>query len=235
VEHECILCEARFEAWLPSPRREAESPVLRALQVAGSGIDEVLCPQCGSDGRERHAWMYLAASGVLDDTVGKRALHAGPEPRLRQRLAQLPCDWTFREPGELAALLAAPGEPFHLIVANRLLEQVEDLGASLAALAARLAPGGWLVAQCRHSPLLERTLAFTGRPEPRAAFLFLGEEGHRRLPGMDLASDFAAAGLRGGPYAHADVLPAIDAAQWGVDAREPFFLFSRDRCLASPS
>lgn len=232
----CAICEQTVERWLANPQRTAHSSLLRALEAVGAETDQRLCPACGSDDRERHTWMYLACTGVLDDALGQRALHVGGEPRLRERLARLDIDWTFANEAELEATLQRSArEPFHLMVCNRILPSVANAAATIQRLVDALSDSGWLVAQSLYAPMLKRTLAFTVEPTKRAAQLFFGSEGACRLLGSDVAQLFNAAGLQGGPYRHEDVLPGVDGSTWGCDPREPFFLFSRSRCLTSPS
>ena len=232
----CAICEQTVERWLANPQQSAHSSLLRALEAVGADTDQHLCPACGADDRERHTWMYLASTGVLDDVLGRHALHVGGEPRLREKLARLAIDWTFVDEQEFAAILQrSEAAHFHLIVCNRILPTVTNVTATIQCLAHALADGGWLVAQSLYTPMLKRTLAFTVEPTKRAAQLFFGSERAHQLFGSDLAQMFKAAGLQGGPYRHEDVLPGVDGATWGCNAREPFFLFSRTRCLTSPS
>jgi len=230
----CVICEQKVEGWRSNPRRDQRSPVVRTLDLIGAEAELGLCPACGADDRERHTWLYLAASGVLDETAGRRALHVGPEPRLRDRLARLPIQWTFVDADELEAWLAgSDAGPFHLIVCNRVLPAMANVEVALRALGARLSDQGWIVAQSVFAPLLKRTLAFTQPLTGRAAHLFFSEERYLRLFGSDVGEVFATVGLRGGPYRHEDVLPGMDGETWGCNPREPFFLFSRHRGLTA--
>ncbi len=232
----CAICEQSVERWLADPQGTAHSSLLRVLEAVGADTDQHICPGCGADDRERHTWMYLASTGVLDDTLGRRALHVGGEARLREKLARLAIDWTFIEESELDRLLRrSDAAHFHLIVCNRILPTVTNVAATIRSLAHALSDSGWLVAQSLYAPMLKRTLAFTVEPTKRAAHLFFGSDRARRLFGSDFAQMFTLAGLQGGPYRHEDVLPGVDGATWGCNPREPFFLFSRSRCLTSPS
>ena len=232
----CAICEQTVERWLAGPQRTAHSSLLRALDAVGAETDQHFCPVCGADDRERHTWMYLASTGVLDDALGRRALHVGGEPRLREKLARLAIDWTFVDEPQLDPVLRrSESAHFQLIICNRMLPTVADVAATIRCLADALSDSGWLVAQSLYAPMLKRTLAFTVEPTKRAAQLFFGSERARRLFGSDVAQVFVTAGLQGGPYRHEEVLPGVDGATWGCNPREPFFLFSRTRCLTSPS
>jgi len=232
----CAICEQNVERWLPDPQREAYSPILRVLDVIGADADHHFCPSCGADDRERHTWLYLSATGILNEAAGRAALHVGPEPRLREKLSRLSIDWTFAEDACPERLQReCRNSQFHLIICNRILPGVPSVDATIRALMRCLASGGWLVAQSAYSPMLTRTLEFLVPLTKKAAHLFLGDEQHQRLFGADAAGPFVAAGLQGGLYAHEAVLPAVDASTWGCNPREPLFLFSRQRCLTSQS
>jgi hypothetical protein len=233
----CVICKQAVERWLPDPGREAYSPVLRVLDVVGADADRHLCPACGCDDRERHAWLYLSRSGLLEQATGAAALHLGPEPHLRRRLAELPFQWTFPSvDAEVDDVLEGFEDGcFHLILCDRVLATVPDLRASVRALVRCLGDDGWLVTQTEYSPMLKHTLEFNVTPTEKAARLFFGGERCRRLLGSDLPAVVAGGGATGLAYAHERVLPGIDAAQWGCNPREPFFLFSRSRCPTFPS
>jgi len=232
----CCLCEQTVGTWRADAKMTACSSLLRVLGAVGLDADRHRCPTCGADDHERHTWLYLSRTGVLDPGPGKRALHVGREPALRAKLARLAFDWTFADESDLERILGRCGAgAFDLIICNGVLPAVADVEATIRILALALSECGQLVTQSVYAPMLKRTLAFTGKPTQKAAQLFFGGERHRRLIGSDLAQMFSAVGLRGGPYRHEDVLPGVDAAAWGCDSREPFFLFSRHPCLTSPS
>ena len=232
----CVICEKEVGSWIADPRREEFSPLLRALGVVAGDSGRSFCPACGADDGERHSWLYLRESGVLDEASGRSAIHIGPEPRLRAKLAESTAHWSFAEWAEIDDDFAADRMgKFHLIVCNRILPCVADVDAALQSLGRLLATDGWLMAQCAYAPLLQRTLAFIEAPSEKAARLFFGNSQGQRLFGSDIIDHFRLNGLTGGPYSHADVLPQIDATNMGCDPREPYFLFSRRRCLTSRS
>jgi len=227
----CVLCDRSVERWLPDPDRDTYSPMLRALDVVGADGADDICPACGGDGRERHAWLYLTRSGILERARGLAALHIGGEPRLRGKLATAGPRWTFVDGEDPATDLEAlaPGS-FRLIVCNRVLARVDDVGAAIRALGRCLADDGQVVAQCAYSPLLTTTLALMRPANDRAAQLLFGDRRARRLFGADLPAAFEAASLPGRALAHAEVLPGVDGATWGCNPREPLFVYGRQRC-----
>jgi hypothetical protein len=50
---------------------------------------------------------------------------------------------------------------------------------------------------------------------------------HVRLFGSDISAYFHAAGLQGALLPHEQVLQDMDALEFGCNAREPFFAFSK--------
>lgn len=60
-----------------------------------------------------------------------------------------------------------------------------------------------------------------------ARLVAFGHEDHVRLYGRDIFERFASAGLRSLVTRHEELLPDVDAARFGINVLEPFFLFRR--------
>jgi SAM-dependent methyltransferase len=234
------MCESEIAAWMPYPDHEILSPLMKTLDVSGMQCEDHACPACASTDRERHLWLYLAALGVLDDSVQRPILHIGPEPRFERRMRALGAVRyeTLPVPADDAAgleKLPFPDREFHLVICDHALEYAGDPVAAVRGLSRCLADDGWLVAQSVLSPRIRHTLEFTAPPTPAAAHLFFGEGRRRRLFGADMPQIFADAGLRGRLYSHSEILPRVDCRHWGCNPTEPLGLFSRTRWLESPS
>ncbi|HUN92743.1 MAG TPA: class I SAM-dependent methyltransferase [Burkholderiaceae bacterium] len=240
----CPLCEQQVESWIPHPQRSRQSPFTRAIGGVGSDLENYLCPSCQCNDRERHLWLYMAVSGILDESRGRAILHVAPEPAIEPRLRELAGasyvagDLQPRRPGhrkiDVEALPFDDGH-FHLIVCNHVLEHVATPQRAVAEMARCLADDGWLVAQTPYAPRLLRTFELEGASSPEASRLFFGQEDHVRLFGADIVDLFLGAGLQGRLVPHDEALPRFDARHWGCNPREPFFLFSKSRCPRFPS
>ena len=84
----CAVCEQDVDAWLPHPHGVDRS-FLEEIEPVGSTLERHLCPKCGCNDRERHLWLYIALSGLLERASEMRILHVAPEPGLEPRIRRL--------------------------------------------------------------------------------------------------------------------------------------------------
>jgi len=233
----CAVCSQTVPAWKPHPHIEHRSEFAKLMRVVGSDLNVYQCPACGCNDRERHLWLFLNAAGVAEALPRMRVLHLAPEPYVERLIAGLkPLEYVR---GDLRPTrtehmridveqLPFEAARFHLIICNHVLEHVGDPLRALREMHRCLAPGGTLVAQTPFSPLLRRTMEITEAPTPDFARLFFGQEDHVRLFGADIGDYFREAGFSGGdPIPNGAALGQIDAGEYGFNAREPFFAFSR--------
>ncbi len=230
----CVICEQAVERWLPHPRRDQMGQFTRLVGVVGSDLERYSCPNCGSNDRERHLWLYMQRTGLVDAIPQCRILHIAPEDRIEPRIRAL-------DPREYVLGDIAPSRPdqqkidveqlpfdkgsFDMILCNHVLEHVADPDQALRELARCLARDGYLVAQTPYSPSLKWTFELSARVSPHFARLFYGQEDHVRLFGADLPDRFRAAGLHGDMARHQDILVDVDPIEFGCNELEPFFLF----------
>ncbi len=237
----CAVCEQDVDAWLPHPHGVDRS-FLEEIEPVGSTLERHLCPKCGCNDRERHLWLYIALSGLLERASEMRILHVAPEPGLEPRIRRLaPREYVAgdlfpRAVGHrkinVEALDFADGH-FDLIICNHVLEHVDHPEAALAEFHRCLKPGGHLIAQTPYSPVLKYTFELTKAPSARFATRYFGQADHVRFFGADIAEYFRAAGFSGELYPHETVLGDLDENAWGCNEREPFFLFAKN-ATASP-
>jgi len=233
----CVICEQPVAGWLPHPH-VARMDRTFALQIesVGSTLQNHLCPSCGCNDRERHLWLYLAYSRVLEDAAGKRILHIAPERGVEARIRRLqPREYVVGDlfPSQahhrkidVENLDFADGS-FDLIICNHVLEHVDHPHKALAEFNRCLAPTGHLIAQTPYSPVLRHTFEMTkAAPEPFAVYYY-GQNDHVRLFGSDIADYFREAGFAGDLYPHTSVLGAVDPDTYGCNGREPFFFFAK--------
>jgi SAM-dependent methyltransferase len=235
----CCICGAAFAAFLPyAPRFRIfrVPPLMQALGVVGSDVRRFGCPRCLSHDRERHLLLYLRALGMETEIPQWRVLHIAPERHLSRWIAALrPAayvrgDLFPSEQGIERVDLQALGFPdgsFDLVIANHVLEHVEDDARALREIARVLAPGGRAILQTPYSPVLATTFADAGVTSPQSRLQAYGQEDHVRLYGRDVFQRFAAQGLVDARVTHAQALPGVDSFRHGVNAAEPLFLFRK--------
>jgi len=210
--------------------------LMRRLDMVGSDPDRFECPRCGAHDRERHLLMYLRASGVMEEMRGRRVLHFAPEKHLPRLLrsadpaSYLACDLFPKNEGvQRVDMLAMPFEPgaFDVVIANHVLEHVDDDAQAFAEIHRVLAPGGFAILQTPYSARLHATWQDRGIDTPEARLQAYGQEDHVRLFGRDVFERAAAAGFESHVRHHAELLGDVDPATAGVNAAEPFFLFRK--------
>ena len=232
----CCLCERPVDRWLPHPEQARRSEFMILMDTVGSDLSIFHCPHCGCTDRDRHLWMYMAATGLPEQLAGARILHLAPEAALEPRLrACEPADYVR---GDLfparAGIQRVDAEAiefedgrFDLIITNHLLEHVRHPERALGEFARCLAPGGVLIAQTPYAPALKHTFELDRSPSPDFAQVYYGQVDHVRLFGGDIGALFNAAGLAGALLPHAQLLGEFDPLEFGCNGLEPFFAFSK--------
>lgn len=242
----CAVCDQAVGDWLPHPELEAAKSLdfLREVQGVGSTLEKHHCPHCASNDRDRHLWLYMSRTGMLDDIPSKRILHIAPEARLEPRIAALKPREYIR--GDLfpkvpehrkinvEALDFSDGY-FDLIICNHVLEHVDHPETALAEFSRCLSPQGRLIAQTPYSPIMKNTLEMTEPVSTNFKVRYYGQDDHVRLFGADIINLFKAAGLQGELYPHSALLGDVDPDRYGVNGKEPFFLFAKGVAPLAPT
>jgi SAM-dependent methyltransferase len=235
----CCVCNALVGTFLPyrqGSRRYKAPPLMDALRVVGSDVDRFNCPRCLSHDRERHLLLYLRAAGIDAELGELRILHVAPEIQLSRILAACrPVQYVqgdlFPTAPHLERIdlqqIAFASASFDLVIANHVMEHVDDDSAALREITRVLAPGGRAILQTPFSPVLAGTLQDAGILSEQARLHAYGQEDHVRLYGTDVFRRFASAGLQDAHIAHEDLLAHVDAFLHGVNPREPLFLFRK--------
>lgn len=233
----CSICDERVRRFLPYRNGLVDvPPFIRELAVVGSDVENFACPACGCHDRERHLLMYLKASGLLSQMRGKKILHFAPEHHLQkfirasEPLEYIQGDLYPTQPGVLQIDLQAtqyPENHFDFILANHVLEHVQDDMRALEEIHRILRPDGYAILQTPYSKVLTRTFEDPGIQTSQACLHAYGQEDHRRLYGQDIFQRFEVSGLRSLKKVHSELLPDVDCVQSGVNAMEPFFVFQK--------
>lgn len=233
--HECVICGHTLARFLPYRDGGQGVPALmRALDVVGSDVDNFSCPWCHSHDRERHLFLFMQASGLFSFIKGKRVLHFAPEMHLSRFVEEagagvlIRCDLHPWTPDMVKVdLLALPYTDgyFDLLIANHVLEHVEDDRRAVAEIARVLKPGGYAILQTPYSDVLERTWEDPGIRSGQVRLEAFGQEDHVRLFGKDIFDRFAQQGLEPKVQLHEELLAGYCSQRFGLNEREPFFLF----------
>jgi SAM-dependent methyltransferase len=208
------------------------------MGVVGSDIENFECPACGCHDRERHLCLYLQASGLLSALAGARVLHVAPEQHLQRLITQAaPAEYVL---GDLSPTRAevrridlmdidASDESFDLVIANHVLEHVIDDARSLREIFRVLRPDGKAILQTPYASLLPSKFEDASIISEDARLEAYGQEDHCRLYGADFSDFVASFGFSPETATHTSLLPTVDARRMGVNAKEPFLMFSRLR------
>ncbi len=233
----CCVCESFIGRFLPyrggSLRRP---PLMVALDVIGSDVDNFSCPKCGCHDRERHLFLYLRRMGILERFHGGSILHFAPEPWLRVlierqnpaiyiRADYSPAAFDIQKIDMLSIPYAAGS--FDFVIANHVLEHVSGAEAALSEVQRVLKVGGLAILQTPYSPKLVKTFSDPGIDTTQARRQAYGQEDHVRLFGMDIFTMIESVGFSSRVVRHNEVLNDFDARRFGTNADEPFFLFER--------
>jgi SAM-dependent methyltransferase len=236
----CVVCGHGVGGFLPYRNGTSSlSGAMRLLGLNGSDLDHFECPRCGATDRLRHLKLYMEAEGVLTRMNGARVLHFAPEKKLVEMIqAALPREYVRADiqpafPDMMKVditQMSFPNDTFDVLIANHVLEHVDDLGAAMREIARVLAPGGFAILQTPYSLVLTRMFEDHGISTAQARLELYGQEDHVRLFGGDIVEQMSQMSrLVPCVRTHYDALPAIDAKRYGVNPQEPFFLFRKER------
>lgn len=235
--HLCPMCGASVRRYLPEGYA---FPVLRELDVVGGEHwPDRTCPVCHANTRSRLLWWYLESR--LRVAEGRwRVLHLAPEPCIAQRLRALPgiayhaadrdpARYAFAGPRCALDVTALPfaDARFDLILANHVLEHVEDDILALSELRRTLRPGGHALLQVPIAQRLACTLEDAGARTPEAREQRFGQWDHVRLYGLDYPTRLERAGFRVQQRVDHRQLDRAEQARWLVNPREVLFLATR--------
>lgn len=220
VRYRCALCRAPLRAWATFFTSEHGGP---------SGG---LCPVCSSLPRTRQLWVWLQASGALDEV--RDVLHVAPERallrvlRARPALRVVTVDLMRRDVDVQASLTALPLDAgsFDLALCSHVLEHVPDDRAALRELFRVLRPGGLL---CVMVPLGAEPTEEDPGASPAERDRRFGQADHVRRYGPDLVVRLEAAGFLVERVAFPAALgkPPAELRRLGLDPPDTLFAARR--------
>lgn len=234
----CNICGNSVTRFIPyRGGTRAIPPLMRELNVIGSDVDHFECPRCGAHDRERHLRLYFERAGLFKKIAGARVLHFAPEKYFSQLIQQAePQEYTradlYPTSKDIQKIdiqnLPFDSGSFDFVIANHVLEHVENDKTALNEICRVLMPGGNAILQTPFSNNLQKKLEDPGISSELARLHAYGQEDHRRLYGNNWVKNFEIPGLISNVQAHADVLSDIDPFINGVNAAEPFMWFRRN-------
>jgi hypothetical protein len=203
-------------------------------QTATRFLEGGICFECGSRGRQRLLWSYLASR--LDP--GDPVLHVAPEPCITQALRRSGVAYSSLD-------LASPYADVHAdltdqsavhqvvrprscrwILCSHVLEHVTDEIAALRSMASLLALDGVLVVQVPHDFTREATYEDWSITTPEGRLRAFGQEDHVRIYGRDLYNRLAASGLGVRPISPNEILGPEKTIRLGVDPDDPLYVLT---------
>lgn len=234
---ECPFCDRTVRRFLPYRIGRKGLPSLSvALKIVGSDVDNFSCPRCSSHDRERHLLFYLRASGLLDLLPNMRILHFAPERRLQHVIeAARPSEYVRADLNPASTNIRRvdiqdmpfKDASFDIAIANHVMEHVTDDIKALSEIHRVLRSGGHAILQTPFSSKLMNTWQDPGIDTDEARLEAFGQEDHVRLYGRDIIGRFESVGFTSFVSSHQEILPDIDGVRFGVNTKEPFFLFRK--------
>jgi SAM-dependent methyltransferase len=162
------------------------------------------CAGCGSRERHRLLWLWATQGTTGDGTnrlAGKRILHFAPEKALRRALGANPGYETadLRQKGVTHQVditrLPMPDGTYDAVIANHVLEHIDDDAAAMRELCRVLKPGGTAVLTVPVNPTREATYEDPAVTAPLERNAHFNAPDHRRYYGLDFADRLRAAGF----------------------------------------
>jgi SAM-dependent methyltransferase len=199
-----------FAAWLRDRHQFSGGRLPRLCPICGhDGIMisvghpprwDARCACCGSRERHRLLWLWATRSG-LNRLAGKRILHFAPEKALsralRDNAGYKTADLRQRGVNHQVDITRLPmaDETYDVVIANHVLEHVDDDHLAMQELFRVLHPGGIALLTTPINPTRQMTYedaSITDSAERQAHF---NAPDHRRFYGLDFTDRFAAVGF----------------------------------------
>ena len=236
-EYFCCICNYRIGHFLPYKGGLYALPsFLKVLDMVGSDVDNFSCPRCWSHDRERHLFLYLEKMGLLANFHQSHILHFAPERWIAKIIAEkLPARYIKADLYPTAPDILKVDmlniqfldASFDFVIANHVLEHVNDEIQALKELHRVLKPGGFAILQTPYSAKLLHTFCDAGIDDAESRLQAYGQEDHVRLYGRDIFERFESVGFISRVKTHAEILAGINSKRYGLNQSEPFFLFEK--------
>lgn len=183
---ECPICGHSFEHFLPGG---FDFPVLKDLDVIGAGFrEEVRCPHCDSNDRERLVYLFLRSRAQLY-TNGGSIFHVAPEKSLQRFLKKIPrinhisVDINSPHADQVMDIrkIEYPDETFDVVICNHVLEHIPEDDIAMKELFRVLKHQGFAIIQVPIARGIEKTIEDPSVTEPRERERLFGQYDHVRI------------------------------------------------------
>lgn len=185
---ECPVCRKHYRKFLPYGYVKSR--------------ENALCPNCLSLERHRLLWLYLNnRTNLFKDNL--RFLHIAPElcfiskfkkaGNLTYHTADLESPWADIHLN--VEEMPLEDESYDVIMANHILEHVENLDKALKEIYRVLKKGGWAILLSPINPERETTYSDSSITEPLEREKHFGQKDHLREFGQDYAEVLSMSGL----------------------------------------
>ena len=200
-----------------------DSSVSRFVEAGVNALrPDARCPICGSEERQRLAWVYAAERAGLGDGSRKRVLHMAPSLCLERRLSRMPevdyvpADLEPKRGQQKADVTDLPfaDDSFDIVWCSHVLEHVVDDATGMRELLRVLVPAGHAIIQVPVSA--ERTLEDPSVTEPADRLRLYGQTDHVRRYGPDVADRLREAGFVVEPLGPSDLLVEAERTRVAV-------------------
>ncbi len=202
----CPLCRHGFKTMLPGG---FDLPVIKELEIVGGGYRlNNICPRCQSTDRDRLVFLYLKhKTGFF--TKPQKVLHVAPEPALYKVFNKTDnLDYTagtkyqegfyYNDTLPSIDLTALPygDNQFDFVIANHVLEHIENDHKAMTEIYRVLKPGGQAILQVPLSLKLEQTYEDPSVKTEQEREKHFGQFDHVRLYGRDYPDKLKNAGFK---------------------------------------
>ena len=234
----CHACNSRVPFFVPHPHFLLRQKLQKHLQIVGSDLFNYMCPACHSHDRERHLFIFFRKSNLLNEFKGARILHFAPEKHFSALINSLKPETYIQgdlhpsstmERVDIQNIQYNDGV-FDLVIANHVLEHVDDDSAALREVHRVLRHGGKALLQTPFSSLLEKTIDDPGIKTDYLRTVINGQADHLRLYGRDIFEKVESFGFTLHDQAgNKELFAEIDSKRYGVNPHEPFMLFVKNQ------
>jgi SAM-dependent methyltransferase len=200
LKYKCPICNNTFRKMLPGGYKY---PVLKEKEVIGGEFDKnLICPYCGSFGRDRSVYLYLKYKSDIFQKNYK-LLHVAPERSLQNIFFKYPnidytaigLDTTLVTIEMDVTNLQFENEIFDVIICNHVLEHIQNDSKAMSEIFRVLKFSGWAILQVPISYIIPHTHENPSIAAQEDRIREFGQKDHVRIYGNDYFDRLKSAGF----------------------------------------